>query len=174
VLAIEHLGLISGTAFLLGIAAAAYSSADSSLTGLTTSFCVDILNFGVDDDRPQLRTLVHLCFTLLIFLIILLFEAINNDSVLYAFIRTSGFIYGPLVGLFAFGIFSRRKVPDRWVPWVVIMAPLLSVLIDLTSESWLNYTFGYDILLVNSFIAVLGLYLLSFSKKKKIDHTLTT
>lgn len=174
ILAIEHLGLISGTAFLLGIAAAAYSSADSSLTGLTTSFCVDILNFGVEDDRPQLRTLVHLVFTMLIFLIILLFEAINNDSVLYAFIRTSGFIYGPLVGLFAFGIFSQRGVPDQGVPFVVVLAPLLSMLIDLTSESWLNYTFGYDILLVNSFIAVLGLYLLSFLMEKKLDHTLTT
>ncbi|MEM9833661.1 MAG: sodium:solute symporter [Bacteroidota bacterium] len=174
ILAIEHLGLISGTAFLLGIAAAAYSSADSSLTGLTTSFCVDILNFGVEDDRPQLRTLVHLVFTMLIFLIILLFEAINNDSVLYAFIRTSGFIYGPLVGLFAFGIFSQRGVPDQGVPFVVVLAPLLSMLIDLTSESWLNYTFGYDILLVNSFIAVLGLYLLSFLKEKELDHTLTT
>ena len=174
VLAIEHLGLLSGTVFLVGIAAAAYSSADSSLTGLTTSFCVDILNFKMDDDRQQLRKLVHLGFTLLIFLMILLFETINNDSVLYAFIRTSGFIYGPLVGLFAFGIFSQRLVPDRWVPFVVILAPLLSVLIDLTSESWLNYTFGYDILLVNSFIAVLGLYLLSFTPKKKLDHTLTT
>ena len=170
ILAIEHLGLLSGTAFLVGIAAAAYSSADSSLTGLTTSFCVDILNFGVDDDRQRLRKHIHLGFTLLIFLMILLFNAVNNDSVLYAFIRTSGFIYGPLVGLFAFGIGSERRVPDRWVPFVLVLAPLLSVLIDVNSERWFNYEFGYDILLVNSFIAVLGLYLLSLSNEKKSDH----
>ena len=122
VLAIDHLGLLTGTFFLIGIAAAAYSSADSSLTGLTTSFCVDILDKDFTDNKNnRLRQGIHLGFTLLIYLIILIFNAVSNESVLNAFIRTSGFIYGPLIGLFAFGIFSRRTVADRWIPLVAII-----------------------------------------------------
>jgi solute:Na+ symporter, SSS family len=170
-LAIEYLGLISGTVFLLGIAAAAYSSADSSLTGLTTSFCVDILNFNTaKKGETLLRQGVHFGFTILIYFIILVFNMINNESVLHAFIRASGFIYGPLVGLFAFGIFSKKVVDDRWVPLVAILAPVCSVILDQNSERWFNgYSFGYDILVVNSLIAWGGLYILSFLKKKDKD-----
>ena len=168
-LAINHLGIIVGTLFLLGIAAAAYSSADSSLTGLTTSFCIDILNMNYQlENNKRLRQGVHMGFTILIYLIILVFNAINNESVLYAFIRASGFIYGPLVGLFAFGIFSKRTVDDRWVPFVAVFAPLISILLDFNSAKWFNgFEFGYDILVVNSLIAFGGLYLLSFLKNKK-------
>jgi solute:Na+ symporter, SSS family len=171
VLAIEYLGLLSGTLFLLGIAAAAYSSADSSLTGLTTSFCVDILNFdtNVNSNNQTLRKAIHFGFTILIYLIILVFNIINNESVLHAFIRASGFIYGPLVGLFAFGIFSKRVVDDRWVPIVSVLAPVCSFLLDMFSEKWFNYAFGYDILVVNSLIALGGLYALSFVKTKGDD-----
>jgi SSS family solute:Na+ symporter len=163
-LAIDHLGLIVGTLFLLGIAAAAYSSADSSLTGLTTSFCIDILNIDYEKNNHQrLRQGIHLGFTLLIYLIILVFNMINNESVLYAFIRASGFIYGPLVGLFAFGIFSKKAVDDRWIPFVAIFAPAISIVLDLNSVKWFNgFEFGYDILVVNSLFAWAGLYLLSF------------
>lgn len=162
-LALDQLGLITGTFFLIGIAAAAYSSADSSLTGLTTSFCVDVLNFEKRaTDNTKLRQGVHLGFTILIYLIILVFNAINDESVLSAFIRTSGFIYGPLVGLFAFGIFSKRTVKDHWVPFISILAPVISLVLDYNSSNWFNgYEFGYGILVVNSVIAWLGLYLLA-------------
>jgi len=162
VLALEHLGLFAGTAFLVGIAAAAYSSADSSLTGLTTAFCVDILKFDTEKaDRPKLRQLVHLAFTLLIYLVILLFNQLNDDSVLSAFIRASGFIYGPLVGLFAFGMFSRRRVPDRWAALLAVSAPLLAGILDRNGQRWFGYTFGYDILLLNSLLAFFGLWAIS-------------
>ncbi|MBS0001278.1 MAG: sodium:solute symporter [Cyclobacteriaceae bacterium] len=166
-LAINHLGLAAGTFFLIGIAAAAYSSADSSLTGLTTSFCIDVLNFKEkEDNRQHLRQGIHLGFTLLIFILIMVFSQVNNESVLYAFIRTSGFIYGPLVGLFAFGLFSKRKVRDHWIPVISILAPIVSILLDQNSEKWFyGYKFGYDILVVNSLITYLGLYFLS--KKDK-------
>ena len=175
VLALENLGLITGIFFLVGIAAAAYSSADSSLTGLTTSFCIDLLNFeDRKNDDTRLRQGVHLGFTLVIYLIILIFNAFNNESVLSAFIRTSGFIYGPLVGLFAFGIFSKRVVEDRWVPLISLSAPIASVILDRNSAEWFDgYEFGYGILVVNSLLALGGLYLLSlFSPKVKKDEKL--
>jgi SSS family solute:Na+ symporter len=162
-LAIDYLGKMAGTFFLVGIAAAAYSSADSSLTGLTTSFCLDILNFDKDSKNHQkLRKSIHFGFTLLIFVLIMVFSRVNNESVLYAFIRTSGFIYGPLVGLFTFGLYSRRVVPDKWIPFICILAPLLSIMLDLNSGKWFaGYEFGYGILLINSLISLLGLFILS-------------
>jgi Na+/proline symporter len=168
VLAVNYLGKAAGTFFLVGIAAAAYSSADSSLTGLTTSFCVDILKFDEkDENRKKLRQMIHFGFTILIFILIMVFTWINNESVLYAFIRTSGFIYGPLVGLFGFGIYSKRTVSDRWIPLVCILSPAMAVMLDLNSEKWFNgFNFGYDILLVNSLIALLGLFLLSQKYKQ--------
>ncbi len=157
VLALDNLGIVTGTFFLVGIAAAAYSSADSSLTGLTTSFCVDILNFDNNKtDNTRLRQAVHFGFTILIFIIILVFNAVNNESVLAAFIRTSGFIYGPLVGLFVFGIFDKKIVKDQWLPFVTIAAPVISIIIDFATKQW----FGYGILVVNSLISLGGIYLL--------------
>jgi len=169
VLALNDLGLLTGTFFLVGIAAAAYSSADSSLTGLTTSFCVDVLNFEEKkSDNAKLRQGVHFGFTILIFLIILTFNAVNNESVLSAFIRTSGFIYGPLVGLFAFGIFTKKELDDRWVPLITLIAPVLSIILDINSANWFNgFHFGYGILVVNSLISLLGLYILSYFTLQK-------
>lgn len=169
VLALNDLGLLTGTFFLVGIAAAAYSSADSSLTGLTTSFCVDVLKFEQQkSDNPRLRQGVHLGFTMLIYIIILIFNLVNNESVLSAFIRTSGFIYGPLVGLFAFGIFSKKSISDRFVPFIAILAPVLSVVLDINSPKWFNgFNFGYGILVINSLLMLIGLYLLSLIKTVK-------
>lgn len=167
-IAIEHLGMAAGTFFLVGIAAAAYSSADSSLTGLTTSFCVDILHFRIEDgERVHQRHLIHLGFSLLIFVLIMIFNEVNNESVLYYFIRTSGFIYGPLLSLFLFGIYSRRIIRDAMVPVICIVSPLLSILLDRMPADWLwGYEFGYDILLVNSAIAIFLLFLFSSKSPK--------
>jgi len=169
-LAVNHLGKVAGTFFLVGIAAAAYSSADSSLTGLTTSFCIDILNFDENaGNKQKLRQGIHLGFTLLIFILIMVFKQVNNESVLYAFIRTSGFIYGPLVGLFVFGLYSKRRIPDKWIPVVCVLAPALSIFLDQNSENWFNgYEFGYDILVVNSLITLIGLYILSTNNKNYV------
>jgi Na+/proline symporter len=159
--------LAAGIFFFIGIAAAAYSSADSSLTGLTTSFCVDILNFDEKEDNNQkLRYLIHFGFTLILFLLIIVFKQVNDQSVLYAFIRTSGFIYGPLLAVFFFGMYSKRKIQDWLIPVICILSPAVSVLIDQKSSDWFNgYEFGYDILLLNSILTLVALFLLS---KKKI------
>jgi Na+/proline symporter len=167
ILAVKHLGPLVATLFLIGIAAAAYSSADSSLTGLTTSFCVDILPFDLDqDDRPRLRQGIHLGFTLLLFVLIMVFQQVNESSVLHAFIRTSGFVYGPLAGLFAFGLMSKKRVPDAWLPFVCILCPLLAFLLDQNGEAWLGYTFGYDILVFNTLLTLVAIYLLTFIPPK--------
>ena len=168
-IATEHLGLAAGTFFLVGIAAAAYSSADSSLTGLTTSFCLDILNFDLHNvDKVRDRQFIHLGFTGVIFILIMIFNEVNNESVLYYFIRTSGFIYGPLLSLFLFGIYSKRIVKDSYIPIICILSPLLCVLIDLKSKDWFGgYEFGYDILLANSLITLIAIFILSTGKASR-------
>lgn len=160
-LAVDHLGYAAGITFIIGIAAAAYSSADSSLTGLTTAFCVDFLGYQSHrEDNPKVRKLVHLGFSILIFLTILLFRAINDQSTISLFIKFSGYAYGPLLGLFAFGMFTRRQVKDRWVPLVCISAPILSLLLDRYSTVLMNgYQFGYEIIIINGLLTFVGLML---------------
>ncbi|WP_020531171.1 sodium:solute symporter [Flexithrix dorotheae] len=169
-LAIYHLGPVVGTLFILGIAAAAYSSADSSLTGLTTSFCVDILGFSEKDEHQvKKRNSIHFGFTLLIFLIILIFNKINNDSVLAAFIQTTGYVYGPLVGLFAFGLFTQKEVNGRWIPFLCIASPVLSKTLDyVLPKIFDGYQLGYAVMVVNSLITFFGLIVLSKTAKNKL------
>lgn len=162
-LALNHFGIIAGIVFLLGIVSAAFSSADSALTALTTSFCVDILDLPSKKESRQKRTrlLVHVGFTLLMFCVIIIFSQINDSSVVNAVFKVAGFTYGPLLGLFAFGLLSKREVWDKMVPVVCILSPVVSVILDYNSESWFNgYNFGFEILLVNAAITCLGLYLL--------------
>ena len=124
---------------------------------------MDILHFNIEDgNRIRQRQLIHLGFSSLIFILIMVFNEVNNESVLYYFIRTSGFIYGPLLSLFLFGIYSKRKVNDHMVPIICFVSPLLCVLLDQKSIDWFGgYEFGYDILLLNSLIALIGLHLFS-------------
>jgi len=167
-LALDHLGLFTGIVFLLGIAAAAYSSADSALAGLTTSFCIDFLGYGKKDNEAstKTRTLVHLGFSLLVFFVIVIFHALNDDSLINSFIRVAGYTYGPLLGLFVFGMFTKKAIKDKWVPVIAILSPIISVLLYFNSETLLNgYKFGFEILLVNGLTTVLGLW--AISKKNK-------
>lgn len=166
-LAMNELGQLGGILFLLGIAAAAYSSADSSLTGLTTSFCIDILKMDQNSTNNRKRYLVHFGFSLIIFLIILVIDKLNNSSTLDVFLKTSGYVYGPLMGLFAFGLLSRLRVLDQWVVPICILSPAVSLLLDVNSSSWFNgFEFGYSILIVNSLLTFVLLYVLSFLTMK--------
>ncbi|WP_029034254.1 sodium:solute symporter [Salinimicrobium terrae] len=162
-LALNHFGILAGIVFLLGIIAAAFSSADSALTALTTSFCVDILDIPKQKQENQKKTrlMVHIGFTLLMFCVIVIFNEINDSSVVNSVFKVAGFTYGPLLGLFAFGLLSKVKVKDKFVPLVCIASPLISVLLDINSTVWFNgYKFGFEILLVNAAITCLGLFLL--------------
>jgi Na+/proline symporter len=162
-LAINHFPLFTGVVFLLGITAAAYSSADSALTSLTTSFCVDFL--GKDGKSKKMkgntRTKVHLGFSLLLFLVIILFRFINDDSVISAVFKVAGYTYGPLLGLYAYGLFTKWKVRDHLVPWICLGAPGLSYIIDLLSGGW----FGFFILVINGLITFLGLLAIRVKQK---------
>ncbi len=160
-LALNHFGILAGVVFLLGIIAAAFSSADSALTALTTSFCVDILDLpNKKTGQRKTRLLVHIGFTLLMFLVIIIFNSFNDTSVVSAVFKVAGFTYGPLLGLFAFGLLNKRAVRDKFVPYICILAPIISVILDQNSEAWFNgYQFGFEILLVNAALTFLGLWL---------------
>ncbi len=161
--AIQHFSLIGGVIFLLGITAAAYSSADSALTALTTSFCVDFLGFKPENfaKRRKLRIGVHLGFSTILFFTVLVFNAINDDSVINSVFSVAGYTYGPILGLFAFGMYTKWEVNDKWVPLVCVVSPLLSFLIKTNSAVLFNgYVMGFETLLVNGFLTALGLFLL--------------
>ncbi|PHN08159.1 sodium:solute symporter [Flavilitoribacter nigricans] len=170
-LAVDHLGYAAGITFIIGIAAAAYSSADSSLTGLTTAFCVDFLGYQTHrKDNPKVRRLVHLGFSILIFLTILVFRAINDQSTISMFIKVAGYAYGPLLGLFAFGMLTRLGVRDRWVPLVCISAPILSLLLERYSTVLFGgYQFGYEIILVNGLLTFAGLLLIGNKEGRPVE-----
>jgi Na+/proline symporter len=174
-LALEHFPLVAGVLFLLGIVAAAYSSADSALTALTTSFCVDFLEFRKrpDQGKKRIRTAVHVGFSVILFLVILAFNALNDKSVISQLFKVAGFTYGPLLGLFAFGLFTRRQINDRWAPLICFLMPVLSFGLDVYSEELLGgFKFGFFILLVNGLLTFLGLWLISLGGGRA-DEALT-
>lgn len=164
-LAIKYFGTAVGVFFLLGITAAAYSSADSSLTALTTAFCIDFLN--VDPKQPSTekkRIRVHLTFSFIMFLVIVLFRIINDESVVNSVFTAAGYTYGPLLGLFTFGILTKRKVRDRFVPFISVLSPIICYVVSSNSEEWFGgYRFGFELLLLNGLLVYLGLW--AFSKK---------
>ncbi|MCH7413087.1 sodium:solute symporter [Belliella sp. R4-6] len=168
-LALNNLGTLIGIAFMLGIIAAAFSSADSALTALTTSFCVDILGLPTNKKSSKqnglTRNLVHIWFCLLVFVVIVVFNILNDTSVVSAVFKAAGFTYGPILGLFAFGLISKRIVRDNWIPLVCILSPVLSFILDSNSSEWFNgYQFGFEILLVNASFTWLGLFIFSRPK----------
>lgn len=164
-LATSYFSAFAGIVFVLGITAAAYSSADSTLTALTTSFCFDFLEIQKKyklNRQVSVRKVVHLGFTFLMFLVILIIEWINDQSVINAVFIIAGYTYGPLLGLYSFGLFTKRKVIDRWVPLPAILAPVLAFVISLNSQQWFwGYKFGFEILILNGLLMFLGLWIMS-------------
>ncbi len=163
VLAIEHLGTFCGVTFLIGLIAAAYSSADSALTALTTSFCYDFLKLDKRKGNfPKgMRNYVHIGFTGLLFIVIVLFYKSNDTSTINKLFTWAGYTYGPLLGLFFFGIISKAQPKDSLIPLVCIIAPVLSYVLDQNSVAWFGgYQFGFELLLVNGVLTYLGLGLL--------------
>ena len=161
ILALNNLGEITSIIFLLGIIAAAYSSADSALTSLTTSFCIDFLNIDNSSNKKRIRFLVHIGFSVILFLVILIFKEINDESVINSIFKAAGYTYGPLLGLFSFGIFTKYNVRDIYVLPICIISPMLSYLVNIYSEQLLfGYKFGFEILLLNGLITFSGLFLI--------------
>lgn len=191
-IALEHLPWEVGVVFIIGLVAAAYSSADSALTALTTSFCVDFLGFKTNQsdkentlpsqtdvlDTPmesgsslkaqaneRARYWVHIGFSIVLFRVIVLFWEINDDSVVVLLFKFAGYTYGPLLGLYAFGLFTSRKVKDNLVPVICVVAPVLTYVITANSELLLwGYKFGFELLLVNGLLTFVGLWGISSKK----------
>jgi SSS family transporter len=163
-LASGHFTAFAGTVFVLGIIAAAYSSADSTLTALTTSFCYDFLEIEKrypKERQVRVRKAVHLAFTALMFFTIIMFKWINDQSVINAVFIIAGYTYGPLLGLYAFGLFTKYPVNDKFVPFLAVLAPLTAFVFDLNSEKWFyGYKFGFEILILNGLLMFLGLLIL--------------
>lgn len=156
------LGSMVTVFFTIGVVAASFSSADSALTALTTSVCVDI--FGRDDDEA-LRKKAHLAVALVFMLFIIGFGAINSTSVIDAIYVLCSYTYGPLLGLFAFGLTTRRKANDRWVPWICVASPLACFAIDALTTQHTGYKFGYELLMLNGAITFAGLALSGITRK---------
>ena len=151
--------------FTLGIVAAAFSSADSALTSLTTSFCVDIRQ---KPDDENLRRRAHVWISLIFIGFVLLFRLVNSSSIIDAIYVMCGYTYGPLLGMFAFSLLTRRRVNDRAVPYIAVVSPLLCFAIDLLTARLTGYRFGYELLMLNGLLTFLGLWM---SGEKKFLHT---
>ncbi len=163
-LALNHLPAYLGVIFLIGLLAAAYSSADSALTSLTTSFCVDLLG-KVNTPKKQ-RMLIHVGFTLLLFATIVMFRYFMEASAIENLFHVASFTYGPILGMFAFGLFTKSKIKDKFVPFIAITSPLITYVIDRNSEQLLDgYKFGFELLLLNGLLMYVGLLLIT---KKQI------
>jgi Na+/proline symporter len=164
ILANEYLGLGVAFFFILGLIAAAYSSADSALTSLTTSFSIDILEIEKKYDAAKqiaIRKRIHLQFVFISIFVILGFKYFVADvSIIDKVLKFAGFTYGPLLGLYSFGLFTKWQVRDKLVPLVAITAVLSSVILNLYSETWFGFAFGFEILIVNGMLAFLGLVLI--------------
>ncbi|WP_405198176.1 sodium:solute symporter [Christiangramia sp. LLG6405-1] len=159
-----NLGFAVAVFFILGLIAAAYSSADSALTSLTTSFSIDILDIEKKyDEKKQIRIRkqIHIAISILLILVMLVFKyAIADKSVINKLFQFAGYTYGPLLGLYAFGLFTKWRVKDKLVPLIAILAPVLSYIISVNSLTWLGFEFGFFILILNGFLTFLGLILL--------------
>ncbi|PKH50650.1 sodium:solute symporter [Tenacibaculum sp. Bg11-29] len=155
------LGLVASLFFLLGLIAAAYSSADSALTSLTTSFSIDILEIDKKEDnleKEKIRKKIHILFSFVLIATILIFKYFIADaSVIAKIFQFAGYTYGPLLGLYAFGLFTKLKVKDNLVPIICIVSPILTYLISLFSKAQLNFDFGFFVLVLNGLITFLGL-----------------
>lgn len=183
-IAFEHLGLGAGIFFILGLIASTYASSDSALTALTTSFCIDFLHFekkvpvppheyaeaheieayqqAVQQQR-RLRTYVHLGFSVLFILIILVLNMLSSDAVINLIFKIAGYTYGPLLGLFMFGLFTRLKVRDKWAPLVCVLAPALTWGIEVSCKNWFDV--GFLTILINGVITFFGLWVISYREE---------
>lgn len=165
-IALQYMSPIVGVLFIIGLIAAAYSSADSALTALTTSFCVDILNLEAspasEKDKSRTRQWVHIGFSVVLMLMIIVFHSLNNDAIINNLFKAAGYTYGPILGLFAFAILTRSKLPGWPVLLVCLLAPVISFIIDSSSAQWLGgFQFGNMIIALNGLITFAGLYIIS-------------
>jgi len=163
-LAINYLGIVAGVSFLLGIIAASFSSVDSALTALTTSFTYDFLDIShrSSEQKKRLKNRVLFGFSIIIFVIIMLFSNTRGDIISLIF-RVAGYTYGPLLGLYLFGMFTSIHIKDKWVPLVCVIAPVLTYLLSIYLKNEFNFDFGFINIAVNAGLTIIGLLIVKKS-----------
>jgi len=158
-----------GAFFILGLVAAAYSSADSALASLTTSVSIDFLNLDNKEDSSSeaKRKIVHISISVLLIIVILLFKSLNNQSVISAVFTVAGYTYGPLLGLYAFGLFTKLQIRDKLAPFICFASPVICYILNMNSQVWFDgYEFGFELLMVNGAVTFIGLICIRQIKKK--------
>ena len=175
-IAFHHLSFIPSLVFLLGITAATFATTDSALTALTTSFCVDFSDMkkkknSNNEALVKTRHLIHLGFSFLMFITILIFNTINDSSVVGMIFRVASYTYGPLLGLYCFGLLWKSKtVKDKFVPFVCLASPVMSYFISENSTNLFGYTFDNELIIVNGLLTLLGLVLISKNTTKPVNY----
>lgn len=169
-LATEYLGFPVLACFTIGIIAASFSNADSALTSITTSTCVDLLGTEKKDQETskKIRSRVHMLVCLVFFIVILFIDRISQNSILDTIYKLASYTYGPLLGLFFFGLFTKINIKDKFVPIICILAPAISYLTELILLKFGNYHVGYEILLLNGLLTTIGLLCIS---QRKVNRT---
>jgi SSS family transporter len=164
----NYFPVVVGVLFIIGFIAAAYSAAGGALTALTTSFTVDILNKEKDANLTKIRTWVHIAMAILMAACIYVIHLLNDDSVIQTVYKVASYTYGPLLGMFCFGIFTKQQVRDRWIPLVVIAAPVITWVIDVNSAVWFNgYVFSHERLILNALLTFVGMLCLLKGRAKQ-------
>ncbi len=163
-----------GIIFIIALISALFPSADGALTALTSSFCIDILGLKHRDDlnekqKKRLRLTVHLTFTVVFLACIMIFKVVNDNSIIDKILDLAGYTYGPLLGLFAFGIFTKRQLPNTYIVTIIcLIAPAISYLLSMNAKTWFNgYQIGIELLLINGMLTFFGLFLISYKGAQK-------
>jgi Na+/proline symporter len=175
-LAMQHLPPFISILFIVGLISALFPSADGAITALTSSFCLDILGLyrkaeWSEEQRTRIRKRVHLSFAAVFLAFVFFFKWINNKSIIDILLDIAGYTYGPLLGLFAFGILTKRSVMDKWVPYVTLASPLFSIFLDKWAVQFLGgYRFGVELLLINGFITFCGMWWISSKQSESTPN----
>jgi len=162
-IALKFLSPLAGLVFLIGLISAAYPSADGALTSLTTSFCIDILNFNKTENlsvhqKKRIRYAVHIGIALILWVIIILFRTINDKAIIDKLFTIAGYTYGPILGFFSFGLFTKWQVKDLWIPLIALFSPVICYIISVHSQTWLHgYIFGFELLIFNGMLTFAGM-----------------
>lgn len=173
-IAIHHLMPIAGIIFIIGLISAAYPSADGALTSLTTSFCIDIIGINKpsfpESKKIKVRYAVHLSFAFVLLICIVIFKSLNNKAIIDNLFTIAGYTYGPLLGLYSFGMFTKWQVKDKWIPIIAIASPILCYILSTFSVQLLwGYKFGFELIILNGALTFLGLWLLRTNKPSLLD-----
>jgi Na+/proline symporter len=171
-IAFSYLTPVAGIVFLIGLISAAFPSADGALTSLTTSVSIDFLGLEkrvgmTEAKKTKTRYAVHITIALIFFVSILIFRSLNDRAIIDKLFTIAGYTYGPLLGLYSFGLFTKRQVNDKVTPYIAVLSPVFCYFLSMYSEELFNgYKFGFELLLLNGFLTFIGLWMFSHKSSK--------